>query len=87
MLTGALTFASVPEVYRQGSALFVDDDRASLTLDLKNIEHTDSAGLALLLEWMRSARQQHKVIHFKNVPPQLLSLANLSGLDDILPLG
>lgn len=84
-LTGSLTFASVPSVYAQGNALF-DEDAAALTLDLQGIERTDSAGLALLLEWLRNAQQKNKTIRFRNIPPQLQSMARLSGLDDILSL-
>jgi phospholipid transport system transporter-binding protein len=84
-LAGSLTFANVPNVYAEGNALF-DSDTAALTLDLQGIERTDSAGLALLLEWLRNAQQKNKTIRFRNIPPQLQSMIRLSGLDDILSL-
>ncbi|MEO5702571.1 MAG: STAS domain-containing protein [Gammaproteobacteria bacterium] len=85
ILSGALTFATVPHVYAQGNAVFAESG-GSLTLDLQGIKHTDSAGLALLLEWMRTAQHQDQHIHFKNIPAQMLSIARLSGLDTVLPL-
>ncbi len=84
-LTGALTFATAPKVYAQGNALFAKDDSA-VTLDLQGVDRTDSAGLALLLEWLRTAKQQNKIVQFQNIPPQMQSMARLSGLDDILAL-
>ncbi len=85
VLSGSLSFATVPHIYTQGGMLFGNNDR-TLTLDLRGVAHTDSAGLALLMEWMRTAQQQGKQIHFKNIPAQMLSIARLSGLDKILPL-
>jgi phospholipid transport system transporter-binding protein len=85
VLSGALTFATVPQIYTQGSTVF-DSNGLSLTLDLQGVMHTDSAGLALMMEWMRTAQSQEKEIHFKNVPAQMLNIARLSGLDSILPL-
>lgn len=85
MLSGKLTFATVPQIYTQGNTLF-DNNSSSLTLDLQGVTHTDSAGLALLMEWMRTARHRQQEIHFKNIPAQMFSIARLSGLDTILPL-
>ena len=85
VLSGKLTFATVPQIYTQSNTL-LDNNSSSLTLDLQGVTHTDSAGLALMMEWMRTAQRQEKEIHFKNVPAQMLSIARLSGLDTILPL-
>lgn len=85
VLSGALSFATVSQTYTQASTIFADNHPA-LTFDLHGVTHTDSAGLALMMEWMRTARYQDKQIHFKNIPAQMLSIARLSGLDTILPL-
>jgi len=85
VLSGSLSFATVPQIYTQGGMIF-DHNSPTLTLDLQGVAHTDSAGLALMMEWMRNAQQQGKQIRFKNIPAQMLSIARLSGLDTILPL-
>ncbi|HLA75507.1 MAG TPA: STAS domain-containing protein [Gammaproteobacteria bacterium] len=85
LLSGTLTFATVPQLYTQGAALF-SNAATTVTLDLQGVKRTDSAGLALLMEWLRSARAQNKTIQFKNIPAQMMSIARLSGLDTILPL-
>ncbi len=84
LLSGALTFDTVPALWRQSTAQFNNAD--ALTLDLQGITHTDSAGLALLIEWMRTARNRNKTIAFRNIPPQMLAIAKVSGVEQILPL-
>lgn len=84
-LAGELSFATVPQVYAQGGVLF-NSKAATLVLDLSGVERTDSAGLALLVEWLRQARRRQQNLHFRNIPAQLLAIAKASGLEDILPL-
>lgn len=84
LLSGALTFDTVPALWRQSAAQFNNAD--ALMLDLQGITHTDSAGLALLIEWMRTARSRNKTIAFRNIPPQMLAIAKVSGVEQILPL-
>ena len=53
-LSGELTFASVPEVYRQLAAR--DEQwRNATRLNLAEVSRADSAGLALLLQWCAEA--------------------------------
>lgn len=84
LLSGDLTFETVPAAWRTSSALL--DQGGDITLDLQGVSHTDSAGLALLVEWMRAARGQGRRIIFKNIPPQMLAIATVSGLEQILPV-
>ncbi len=84
-LAGELSFATVPQVYAQGGVLF-DSKAATLVLDLRGVGRTDSAGLALLVEWLRQARRRRQDLRFRNIPAQLLAIAKASGLEDILPL-
>jgi len=84
LLAGVLSFETVPSLWRRSEALL--QGVPELKLDLKGITRTDSAGLALLVEWTRLARQRGIRISFLNIPPQVLAIARVSGLDDILPL-
>ncbi|MBI5450950.1 MAG: STAS domain-containing protein [Gammaproteobacteria bacterium] len=59
---------------------------AQLRVDLGGVSRTDSAGLALLVSWMREARHAGCDIRFSNVPPQLLAIARVSGFDRLLPV-
>jgi phospholipid transport system transporter-binding protein len=57
-----------------------------LVIDLGNIEVVDSAAVSLLLVWLREAQRDHIKLCFANTPKNLLSLARLYGVVDILPL-
>ena len=83
-LVGELSFVSVPGLVELGASLFEDGDEARL--DLSQVERSDSAGLALLVSWVRTARQQGKQLNFEQIPSQLLGMARVSGVDHILSL-
>ena len=44
----------------------------------------DSAGLALLIEWLRLAKDAQRSIQFANMPGQIGALARISEVDDLL---
>lgn len=82
-LPEALTFATTLGLYLQTGEMF-NTPLPRLTFDLAGVTRVDSAGLALLLEWLREARRRGKDIHFQNIPRQLAAIAKVSGLNDIL---
>ena len=84
-LSGELSFASVPELWRQVTGTLAVE-AGELTVDLSQVSRSDSAGLALLVEWMRAAEAGGKTIAFHNIPAQMLTMARVSGLDELLPL-
>ncbi len=84
ILSGTLSFKTVPVIWRQGLDLF--KEAPSLMLDLSAIERSDSAGVALLIDWMRFARSHNKPISYFNMPQQMLAIVRASSLDAILPL-
>ena len=83
-IDGELDFASVPVLYLRSQEMFPDCPR--LTLDLAGVTRANSAGLALLLEWLGESRRAGRALTFENVPSGLINLANISELEDILPL-
>jgi phospholipid transport system transporter-binding protein len=85
LLQGELDFESVPAVLRHAGARMLGSGR--LEVDLKAVTRADSAGLALLVEWLRESETAGNEIVFINVPPQLLSIARVCGLNEILSLG
>jgi len=84
ILSGTLSIKTVPVIWRQGLDLF--NQAPSLMLDLSDIKRSDSAGVALLVDWMRFARSHNKPISYINMPQQMLAIVRASGLDAILPL-
>ena len=83
-VSGALSFDSVTALWREGAALF--EGRGDVRVDLQAVSRSDSAGLALLVEWTREAERRGQSIAYLNMPSQMLAIARVSGLDDVLPL-
>lgn len=81
---GDLTFGTVNDLLASARRIFASIP--VLNIDLVDVTCSDSAGLALLIDWMRSAKQQNKNIMFHNIPAQMLAMAHASGLDELLPL-
>lgn len=84
-VSGDLTFATVPGVLAEGSA-WINGNPSGLTVDLKGVTRTDSAGVALMLEWLRLARAADRPLHFVNLSDQLIHLIRVSGLSQAFAL-
>ena len=83
-LTGILSFFTVPELIKPARELL--DGVEDIKIDLKGVVRSDSAGVALLVEWMNEANRTNKQILFMNIPVQMLAIARVSSLDQVLPL-
>lgn len=77
-----LTFVTVPEICIMSHQLIAQ--QAITTFDLVNVQQTDSAGLALLLDLLRFAQQQHKQLRFINMPTRMQAFAQVHGVDTFL---
>ena len=77
-LHGDLSFATVPELYRAASSQWTTQMPA--VLDLADVGRSDSAGLALLVEWLRQAQSSRTALRFDHIPEQLAKLIRISGL-------
>ncbi len=78
-INGLLTFETVPEFLGYTST-WLNSDSDTITIDMKNVSKADSAGLALMVEWLRRAREAKRCIRFVNIPEQLNHLIRVSGL-------
>jgi anti-anti-sigma factor len=85
-LTGDLDFSNVMPLYRQSQALF-QQSASSVRVDFSGLNSANSVVLALIVSWIRLARQQAKTIQLINISQDIMSLASASGLDKVfLPL-
>ena len=84
-IRGLLTFSTVPEVLTQSVSWL--DQATPVTVDLQQVTRADSAGLALMIEWLRQARGNNLELRFIHIPDQLATLIRLSGLQDLFSLG
>lgn len=84
LLRGALRFDTVMLVHQTGQDFIAQHENC--LFDLAEVTVSDSAALALLLDWLRYAQQQRKSIQFANIPEQLLAIATATGISEFLPL-
>jgi phospholipid transport system transporter-binding protein len=81
-VSGVLDASTARDVLEQSEARF--QQFKDLDVDLGGVGESDSAGLALLIEWLRMARQSQKAIRFANVPAQIEALARISEVEDLI---
>lgn len=84
-LTGPVTFATAGGLLQAGQAQF--GAHSAIAVNLKGVSRVDSAGLALLLEWLRQARADGRSMTFTALPDKLLAIARLSGVDGLITDG
>ena len=77
-----LTFKSATDILSQSKQLFADCERISV--DMHDVREADSAGLALLLEWVSWARHLDRKITFENIPQQILAIAQISEVTGLI---
>jgi phospholipid transport system transporter-binding protein len=82
LLVGDLSFTTVPAL--RGGLDMKSANRSRLSIDLAGVTRSDSAGLALLIEWLRESERLGKTVTFMNMPVQMQSIARVCGLDGIL---
>jgi phospholipid transport system transporter-binding protein len=84
-LTGDLSFETVPAVLAQTEQYAARADLPErLTIDFAAVTGVDSAAVALLLEWRRLAAARGKSLEFANLPANLLALAELYGVAELI---
>ncbi len=84
---GELGFATAARAYAEsGEVVRAAAPDRPLVFDLAGVTRVDSAGVALLLAWLRGARERGLELRLRNVPEQLRSIAEVSDLDALLPL-
>lgn len=81
-LAGCFGFATVATILERSKTLF--ENEPVIRLDLSGVTQSDSAGLALLVEWTNWARHYQREIHFLEIPKQVLDIARISEVEELL---
>ena len=84
-LKGRMAFSTAGEILRESEPLF--EKHTQIEVDLSGVTHTDSAGLALLLEWITWANHTVREIRFTDVPEKINQIARTTEVDDLLKKG
>ena len=84
VVTGELTFASARDA-RQLGLLVLESSRATkLVIDCGGVTRADSAGLAVLLDWLAWGRRKSRSLTLENLPASLVAVARISEVDGLL---
>jgi phospholipid transport system transporter-binding protein len=84
-LDGALSFETLPDVLRASEEYTARPDLPDkLIIDFAGVDAIDSSAVALLLEWRRQAANRGRKLEFVNLPANLVALATLYGVEDLI---
>jgi phospholipid transport system transporter-binding protein len=87
-VSGALTFETAREAYTAGLRTLRKGGASSpLQVDCAGVNESDSAGLAVLLEWLATATRAGRKIQFVNLPEGIKAAADISDVTEILAAG
>lgn len=84
-MSGRLTFQTVPQFQAHAGSLFQGDTQP-VTIDMRGVTLADSAGLALMIEWLQLARAAKRQLVFTNIPEQVHHLIRVNGLTQVFAL-
>lgn len=82
VVSGGLTMETVPALFVTGLQHLSSEN---LRVDLSQVEAVDSAAVGMLLGWARAAQKDQRDLRVKGLPENLLSLARLYGVAELLP--
>jgi phospholipid transport system transporter-binding protein len=81
-VSGPVTLANVTGLLEEARAPLADGVRA---VDLGEVTELDSSLLAALLSWLREAKGRGHALSFTRLPQDLVTLAQLYGVAQLLP--
>lgn len=82
MVQGNLNIETVPALFETGLQRLASED---FQVDFSRVESVDSAAVSLLLGLTRAAQIARHDLRVKGLPENLLSLARLYGVAELLP--
>ncbi len=86
-IRGELSFAVAARLYGEGRRAFSGDTAPGLEVDCSGVTSADSAGLAVLLEWLAWAATAGRTLKFVGVPENLRAIARISEVESLLEPG
>ena len=78
-----MTLAAASELLAEGSSTLAEGETV---FDLAAVTEVDSSSLAVVFGWLRAAQRQQRRLRIVNPPKDMLSLAEVYGVKELLPL-
>ena len=87
-LPAVTALEQTPALMREVDAMLAEPEgAAALRLDASALTEFDTSAIALLLHAQRAARARGVVFELQGAPAKLRELAELYGVEELLPLG
>lgn len=84
-VSGPLDFDTAATALDRGLRLLAETN--AWEIDLSGVDSSDSAGLAVLVEWLAYAQSTSKRLQFTGLPAQIRAVAAISEIDELLVEG
>ena len=81
---GELDFDTVADLWATTEAPILLEQ--ILRVDLGGVQRSNSAGVALLVQWLRQARRRQVELVFIDVPAQMREIVRVADLEQVLPV-
>ena len=86
-VSGPLTFATARSALAAGIAAFSSAPGSPIAVDCANVGAADSAGLAVLIEWLAWGRRNGRELRYTGVPEAIRAIARISEVESLLLRG
>ncbi len=83
LIEGPVTLAGVSALLDEGSRTLEGNP---VVVDFSGVTEADSSAISLMLEWTRRMHASNRQICFTNLGGSLVSIANLYGVTDLIPV-
>lgn len=84
VLQGPLNVHTIRRIWLKGHHLLDKTAAKEINLNLQDLTHSDSASVALLIDWLRYAKKHGKTLRLNHVPEKMQEIIRLSNLQNIL---
>lgn len=83
-VSGELTFATARDARQIGLLVLQGSNANRIVIDCSGVTRGDSAGLAVLLDWLAWGRRRSRTVSLENLPASLVAIARISEVDGLL---
>jgi anti-anti-sigma factor len=84
-LSGRLDRLTAKKLLQQGRHLIAQSG-SYWQIDLTDVHHSSSVGIALLLDWKRYGMDKNVTVEFHHVPQKMQDVIEFSGLKEVFKL-
>ena len=84
VVSGALSFATARDARQLGVLVLEGSSARTIIIDCSGVTRSDSAGLAVLLDWLAWGRRRARPLSLQNLPASLIAIARISEVDGLL---